>query len=111
MVILSKLNDILTSKFYTFCFIKKKKHKPTESLSFIKKKFLPVELLKFCLSGLCSSISEHPDQMTYLPSSSDFPLVRCAGVGVAGLEGRTTDHWGWEGDSARRAAVSTGTYG
>ncbi|XP_022359433.1 protein canopy homolog 3 isoform X1 [Enhydra lutris kenyoni] len=26
------------------------------------------------------SISEPPDQMTYLPSSSDFPLVRCAGV-------------------------------
>ncbi|XP_028364866.1 protein canopy homolog 3 isoform X1 [Phyllostomus discolor] len=35
------------------------------------------------------SISEHPDQMTYPPSSSDFPLVRFAGVGVAGLEGRT----------------------
>ncbi|XP_072801082.1 protein canopy homolog 3 isoform X2 [Vicugna pacos] len=29
------------------------------------------------------SISEPPDQMTYLPSSPDFPLVRCAGAGVA----------------------------
>ncbi|XP_036269612.1 protein canopy homolog 3 isoform X1 [Pipistrellus kuhlii] len=37
------------------------------------------------------SMSEHPDQMTYLPSSSDLPLVRCAGAGAAGLEGRTTD--------------------
>lgn len=50
--------------------------------------------------------------MTYLPSSSDFPLVRCAGVGVAGLEGRTTDPLGLGGGlSPSHAAVSAGTYG
>ena len=38
--------------------------------------------------------------MTYPPSSSDFPLVRFAGVGVAGLEGQTADPRGWVGDSA-----------
>lgn len=43
-------------------------------------------------------MSEPPDQMTYLPSSSDFPLVRCAGVGLAGLEGRNTDPLGLGGE-------------
>lgn len=35
--------------------------------------------------------------MTYLPSSSDLPLVRCADAGAAGLEGRTTDPRGLGG--------------
>lgn len=43
--------------------------------------------------------------MTYPPSSSDFPLVRFAGVGVAGLEGRTLTRGAGRGLSPLRCCL------